>query len=330
MSYNVKNNLPLVVIFGRTNVGKSTLFNCLIEKKQALVSKIEGTTRDSNIGQIEWRGVKFELVDTGGIIDLKHLENKKIKAQDIEAKVQQQARDYLKRADLILFLVDTKIGLMPQDKQMALFLKKAIRQNKILLLANKADSPKLRSSIAEFNKLNLNEPIPISAANGSGTGDMLDIVVDKIKRKSKNQIDNQPDELKIDNSIKVCILGKPNVGKSSLLNSILGYNRVIVSETPHTTREPQNTNIIYKDNKVTLIDTAGISKKGTKTKGLEKYGIGKSLSALKKSAIALLVIDISQTITHQDQKLIEEIIERRASFIIIANKWDLKIGRAHV
>ncbi|MFH1522723.1 MAG: ribosome biogenesis GTPase Der [Patescibacteria group bacterium] len=323
MSYNVKNNLPLVVIFGRTNVGKSTLFNCLIEKKQALVSKIEGTTRDSNIGQIEWRGVKFELVDTGGIIDLKHLENKKIKAQDIEAKVQQQARDYLKRADLILFLVDTKIGLMPQDKQMALFLKKAIRQNKILLLANKADSPKLRSSIAEFNKLNLNEPIPISAANGSGTGDMLDIVVDKIKRKSKNQIDNQPDELKIDNSIKVCILGKPNVGKSSLLNSILGYNRVIVSETPHTTREPQNTNIIYKDNKVTLIDTAGISKKGTKTKGLEKYGIGKSLSALKKSAIALLVIDISQTITHQDQKLIEEIIERRASFIIIANKWDL-------
>ncbi len=314
-----KNLLPQIVLFGRTNVGKSTLFNCLTEKRHAITADKEGTTRDSNIGVVEWEGKQFELVDTGGIIDLKYLTEKKQKTDDIEAKVQQQARDYLTRADLILFLVDTKTGLLPQDRQMASIIKKdeAIKK-KTIVIANKADNPKLRLDTAEFNKLGMGEPIPVSAASGSGTGDMLDYLVKKIKKAKIAPYTPSPKP-----SINVCIIGKPNVGKSSLLNAVLGYERVIVSDIAHTTREPQDTDIIYKDKLVKLIDTAGISRKGTKTKGLEKYGIEKSLKSLKQSDIALLVLDISQVITHQDLKLVEEIVKRKNSFIIIANKWDL-------
>ncbi|MBU4455310.1 ribosome biogenesis GTPase Der [Patescibacteria group bacterium] len=330
---NLKNKkYPLVVIFGRANVGKSTLFNCLTEKKQALVSPIEGATRDSNIGQVSWRDKTFELIDTGGIMDLKFLSeqprnrkksDKLIEADIINIKVQQQAREYLQRADLILSLVDSKTGLLPQDKQIALFLKKLGKKNKILLVANKTDGFKERAKIAEFYQLSFGEPIPVSAATGAGTGDLLDIIVKKIPaaRKTSRAKEHIDEEIN-PKSINVCIMGKPNVGKSSALNAILGYERVIVSPVPHTTREPQNTDIIYKEHSIKLIDTAGISKKGAKAKGLEKHGIAKSLSALGKADIALLVLDISQEITHQDAKLAAEIIDRRRSFIIIANKWD--------
>ena len=205
-----------------------------------------------------------------------------------------------------------------------------------MLIANKCDSLRQRQTIAEFHKLNLGQPIPISAATGSGTGDLLDIVVKKIsaqggsapggkKTKLPSPLEEPVPSLSREEGevIKVSIIGKPNVGKSSLLNKILGYERVIVSETPHTTREPQDTDINYKDKNITLIDTAGISRKGKKGKGLKKHGIMKSLRALKKSDIALLVIDINDGLTHQDSKLVEEIVERKVSFIIIANKWDL-------
>ncbi|MDP3043457.1 MAG: ribosome biogenesis GTPase Der, partial [bacterium] len=336
-------------IFGRANVGKSTLFNCLTEKKQALVSPIEGATRDSNIGQVSWRDKTFELIDTGGIMDLKFLSesprnrkksDKPIEADIINIKVQQQAREYLQRADLILSLVDSKTGLLPQDKQIALFLKKLGKKNKILLVANKTDGFKERAKIAEFYQLSFGEPIPVSAATGAGTGDLLDIIVKKIPaaRKTSRAKEHIDEEINLKSkiprprtaqwgrqnlkSINVCIMGKPNVGKSSALNAILGYERVIVSPVPHTTREPQDTDIIYKEHSIKLIDTAGISKKGAKAKGLEKRGIAKSLSVLGKADIALLVLDISQEITHQDAKLAAEIIDRGRSFIIIANKWD--------
>ncbi len=331
MTESVKKNktLPLVVIFGRANVGKSTLFNCLTDKRQALISAIAGTTRDSNLGQVFWRGHYFDIVDTGGIMDLKHLINKTTPGNDIDDQVQRQAGAYLKQADLVIFLTDGKTGLMPQDRQMALLIKKNTSAKKIILTVNKVDAPKDRLKIAEFYQLAFGEPCLISAANGSGTGDLLDIIVerlgfDKIEAPSTNQ---EADKFEIRNSkfeipLRVCIIGKPNVGKSSLLNSLLGYERVIVSHLPHTTREPQHTEIIYQNQPLLLIDTAGISKKGAKTKGLEKFGIAKSLSALAKSDLALLVMDISEEITHQDAKLVEEIVKTKKSFIFIANKWD--------
>jgi len=250
---NTQNKLPLIVIFGRTNVGKSTLFNCLIEKHQALVSDIEGTTRDSNIGTVDWQRKTFQLIDTGGIINLEYLLDKKtkpnlsnakkIEEEDIEKKVQQQAREYIKQADLILFLVDVKTGLLPQDKQLSLLIKKIISdKKKIILIANKSDAQKHRLRAAEFHKLSLGDPISVSSVTGSGTGDLLDIIVKKIKyKKQKNKL--QVAKCEARDKINICIVGKPNVGKSSLLNSILGYQRVIVSPISHTTREPQNTDI---------------------------------------------------------------------------------------
>ncbi len=322
-----KNNLnksPLVVIFGRTNVGKSTLFNCLTENKQAITSDIEGTTRDSNTNKAEWQGVEFELVDTGGIIDFIEKSNRKKwqPENELDYKVQQQAINYLKKADLVLFLTDAKTGLLPQDKQMADFLKKNLnkkKEEKVILVTNKVDNrKKYVDNIAEFNKLGLNEPCPVSAATGSGTGDLLDEIVNRLKKAKKSK----KVEEKKDDIVSVCIIGKPNAGKSSIINSLLGYEKLIISDIPHTTREPQNTEITYKGNKINLVDTAGISRKGTKTKGLEKHGISKSLQALKKSDLALLVVDIKNGITHQDAKLVEEIMDRKKSFIIIANKWD--------
>jgi len=321
MADKKKNKLPLVAICGRTNVGKSTLFNCFIEKRQALISDIAGTTRDSNLGLVEWGNSAFEVVDTAGILDWRYLIDKKIIKDDIDSQTQKQALYYLNEASLILFLVDNKTGLLPEDKELAAALKKnPLYAKKVMLIANKVDNFRAASEAAQFNKLGLGEPITISAASSMGTGDLLDIIINKIDKTKKNRkpvIDPE------DQAINVCIIGKPNVGKSSLLNSILGYERVIVSPIAHTTREPQNTDLKYLDRQITLVDTAGISKQGKKGKGLEKHGILKSLKSLDRADIAILVMDISEPITHQDAKIIQEIVDRQKSLIFIANKWDM-------
>jgi len=324
----ITNDKPIVVIAGRTNVGKSTLFNRLLEKPQAMVSNIENTTRDSNLAVMNWQGLSFNLVDTAGVTDIKYLLTGKktlrklMQMNSIETKTQQQAGAFFKEADLVLFLADSRAGLLSSDREIADFLKKNPEYRaKVILVANKVDGPKFEGPAAEFNKLGLGEPILISATTGRGTGDLLDLIVDRIDPRKKNR--GALDEKKAAKPINVCILGKPNVGKSSLLNSILGYERVIVSEIPHTTREPQNTEVIYKDRTVNLIDTAGISRHGHKVPGLEKFGMAKTLQTLKKADIAVLLVDINEEITHQDSKLIEEIVERGKSFIILANKWDL-------
>lgn len=352
MDVKKNNDIPSVVIFGRANVGKSTLFNCLTESKRALTADIPGTTRDANIGTVEWENTKFRLVDTGGILDIKHLAASKKKRADesaysdaelIDKEVQERARDYLAKADLIIFLTDVKSGLLPQDKEMAKELVKIITaKDKIILAANKADSPKLRREISDFYKLSLGEPMPVSAATGSGTGDLLDLAVKKLKNSGRDL----PAEEEVEEAeeaemparrgqkekiISISIMGKPNTGKSSLLNSLLNEKRVITSPVAHTTREPQDTDIEYKGMKIKLIDTAGISKKGSRRakprkdgkSPLEKYGIEKSLSVLRKSDIALFILDISEDITKQDAKIADKIIKSKNSVIIIANKWDL-------
>jgi len=324
-------NLPQVVIFGRTNVGKSTIFNCLLEKQQAIVSDIAGTTRDANSGAVEWRGKRFELIDTGGIINLDNFlgtSGKREQADQIQKKIEEQARIYLDRAALILFVVDAKDGILPVDRQLSNLLKKILKDNvnNILLVTNKVDNyRRQKGQVIDFHKLALGEPIAISAATGSGTGDLLDVIVEKLPETTTTTEEEEETE-----EIKVIIIGKPNVGKSSLLNSVLGEERVIVSPIPHTTREPQDTIIVYKEKTIRLIDTAGISRKGrqiaykTKHAGqLEKVGIEKSLKSLDKADIALLVLDINDEITHQDAKIVEEIVDRQKSLIIVGNKWDL-------
>ncbi len=323
--------LPLIVIIGRTNVGKSTLFNRLVEANQAIVSPLENTTRDFNYNIINWRGNDFQLVDTAGVLDTFDL-NKKIDInlngiERIDQKAQKQVYDLIKQADLLYFVVDNKSSVLLEDKNMVNFLKKRDYQKKTLLVVNKVDDFKQRSEASEFNKLSLGEPILISSSTGSGLGDLLDLTVDFFKKDKnefslKEKIKKENDD-KEKSKINLCIIGKPNVGKSSLLNSLIGYERVIVSDVPHTTREPQNTEMIYKDKIINIIDTAGISKRGTKTKGLEKYGIIKSRQSLKQADIVLLVIDINDPITKQDAQLVEEIVDLGKSFIIIANKWDL-------
>jgi len=313
-----EDNLPIVAICGRTNVGKSTLFNRLIEKRQALVSDIEGTTRDCNLGVVRWNRKIFRLVDTAGLIDAGFINGRKKITPDIDSMSQQQALNYLSEAKLLLFIVDGKAGLTTEDRTLA----KALRQHpdyskKTLLVVNKIDSGKWRTEALAFNKLGLGEPLTLSAQTGAGTGDLLDVVLAKIQA----ALDDDAEDNK-EIAARLCIVGKPNVGKSSLLNSLLGYQRVIVSDQPHTTRESQDTELEHRDKIIRLIDTAGISRHGHKGKGLEKEGIAMSLQSLQRADIALLVLDISEGLTHQDAKMVEEIVERHKSLIIIANKWD--------
>ncbi len=330
LAKKIKNNLPTVVIFGRTNVGKSTLFNRLTEKKQALTSAISGTTRDANIGLVSWNRRDFTLVDTGGFLDFSWLSGKKKTAVSIDEQVQKQAREFLTRADVVLFVVDAKEGLLPQDKEMSAILKKIIPEtNKVILVANKIDAPKETASADVFWKLGWGEPQAISAVTGSSTGDLLDLLIKKFKKKTLTST-KQPiteNTSTTENPIRVCLLGKPNVGKSSLLNAVLGYERVIVSPVAHTTREPQDTDLIYKDQTIKIIDTAGISRKWREAGSLEKMGIAKSLEIVDQCDLVLLVVDIEEDLTKQDAKLVEEILNRRKSLIIVANKWDLVEGR---
>jgi len=307
------NPLPKIALIGRANVGKSTLFNTLGEQKKALVSNVAGTTRDRNYTVINWRGFAFELIDTGGI-DIVH-------PRDIEKDIIKQTDFAQQEADLILFLVDLKDGLMPQDKEVAQMIKKS--QKPVILVANKADSIKLRNAVAEFYKLNLGEPLPVSAVNGSGTGDLLDEVIKKIKTKKITTADTRqliPD-------IRIAIIGKPNTGKSTLVNSILGEERVITSPTPYTTRDAQDIVLIYKEQPYILIDTAGIRKKAKIKNKLEKISVNQALASLTLADVTLLLTDVSEPLSQQDKTLADEIGKSHSSIIIVANKWDLVSGK---
>jgi len=301
---NKVNDLPQVAIIGRTNVGKSTLFNRLVEGKKALVSDFAGTTRDRNYQKCIWRGKEFMLIDTGGL-DVSEI-------KDIDRETIAQSKKAINEADLLLFLVDLKTGILPADRKIAKLLRGADKP--FILVANKAEKETDRLEVGQLMKIGLGEPMLVSALSGRGTGDLLDASLKKIrKRKAKSKKE----------TINVTFVGKPNVGKSSLVNAVLGEKRVVVTPVPHTTREPQDIEFSYKKKNFTLIDTAGLRQKRKFGPGLEKSGIMMTLKTLPRADVALFVLEINETLTAQDSHIAESLLKHDTGLIIVANKWDL-------
>lgn len=302
-------DLPRVALVGRTNVGKSTLWNRLTESGQALVSDAPHTTRDRKYGNVSWKGLTFELVDTGGMDTEK---------DDIGAGIKTQAGLAMQDADLVIFVVDAHTGLMPQEKALAQFVRKSGKS--VRLAVNKTDTVKRLSEAQakEFYELGFGEPIPISATTSLGIGDFLDIIHVELARLGKPAI-----ELKESKPLRIVMIGRPNVGKSSLVNKILGEDRVIVSPKAHTTREPQDTSFTYKGHDITLIDTAGMRKRSKVKRGLEEESIKRNRQALKHADVAFLVFDSTADPTTQDRKLAGLVKDTDTGLILVANKWDL-------
>lgn len=311
---NMSATLPLITLVGRTNVGKSTLFNRLTETEQAIISKIAGTTRDRNIGEVEWVGHRFRLADTGGL-DLSH-------PDDVEKKVFEIAWRSVVEADLVILVVDAKDGLLPQDKDIA----KQLRNKGIdfIVVVNKADSPSLRHQASEFFAIS-KTVFPLSAANGTGTGDLLDYVVARVAPPVDQKHEDTPAEVK--QEISITFAGLPNVGKSSLLNALLGREEVIVSPVPHTTRESRDLLMEFEGHPIRLIDTAGIRKTQKLRGALIKSSADRSLSAIRQSDWVVLVMDATkENWGEQDHYILDTIMKAGASVIIAANKWDLLKG----
>lgn len=315
-----------VAIVGRTNVGKSTLFNRLIGLKKAITSNIAGTTRDRNIGIANWNNLDFELIDTGGL-DVSYLSQSRIpknllknpsNLSALDKDIIKQAQIAINQADLILMVIDGQVGVMNYDKTVVNLLRK--NGKPFLLVVNKIDTQKFTREKAEWLKLGETKYFPVSGKTGYGTGDLLDEVVKYLK--TAKQPAPAPANFSA-KEIRISIVGKPNVGKSSLLNAILGENRVIVNEAAHTTREAHDEIFGYGEHLFRVIDTAGIRKKSKVSKGLEKLGVIKSLTAIKESDIALLVVESNTEISVQDKHISEQLINAKNGIIIIANKWDM-------
>lgn len=314
----MKYQFPQVAIVGRTNSGKSTLFNRLSESKKAIVSPLINTTRDRSFADIAWLDRQFSLVDTGGL-DTASLD-------PLNLEIQKQVTKALEKAAVIILLVDGQQPVMPQDKEMALILKKL--KKPVILGINKVDSPKREKNIdPDFYKLNFNIIAKFSALSGARTGDLLDEIV-KLLPNKKSKTEKEED--KSIPKIKLALIGRPNVGKSSLINAILNEERVIVSDLAHTTRDINDQDFKYRDNIFTLIDTAGLRKKSqvgkwsNKLMGkVEKEGVSASIQAMDKADICLLVFEVQQAVTSQDQTLVQLAMEYHKNTILVFNKWDI-------
>jgi len=296
---------PMVAIIGKPNVGKSTFFNYIVGKKLSIVEDMPGVTRDRVYGEANWRGRNFILIDTGGI----EPESNDI----ILSQMKTQANIAINIADVIIFLTDIKQGVTAADEEIALMLRKS--KKKVVLVCNKADNfGKTSDDIYEFYNLGLGDPHPVSSTNALGIGDVLDAIYEEFPPKDENEED--------DEIINVAVIGKPNVGKSSLVNKILGEDRVIVSNIAGTTRDAIDSYFENDKGKYNFIDTAGIRKKSKVNESIEKFSIMRSLLAIERADVCLMLIDATEGVTEQDTKIAGEAHEAGKGVIIVINKWD--------
>ncbi|MCL2841652.1 MAG: ribosome biogenesis GTPase Der [Defluviitaleaceae bacterium] len=296
---------PIVAIVGRPNVGKSTLFNRIVGERIAIVDDAPGITRDRLYADAEWLNHAFTLIDTGGLDP---------DAEDFITKhIFRQAEVAIESADVVLFLVDIKAGVLDSDRHVAEMLRRA--NKKVVLVVNKVDVPtRENNEIYEFYELGIGDPIPVSAGQALGLGDMLDEIVNHFGEKANHDED--------DGKIRVAILGKPNVGKSSLINKILGEERVIVSDIPGTTRDAVDTFLERGGNEYVFIDTAGLRRKSKIKENIERYSIVRTIAAVERCDVCVLMIDAEEGITEQDTKIAGIAHERGRAAIIVVNKWD--------
>lgn len=306
-------NLTTVAIVGRPNVGKSTLFNRLVGGRRAIVEATPGVTRDRNYGTVQWRGRSFLLIDTGGFEPLS--------PTPLTRQVADQAQLAMDHADLILFVVDAAEGLTPLDEEIALLLRQEM-QKQILIVANKVDTASKDPHAADFYRLGFPEVLPVSAEHGTGVGELLDHLVDLLPPSEEEQEPSQ--------AVTIAVVGRPNVGKSSLVNRILGEPRVIVSPDPGTTRDAIDTPFTYQDQRYVLVDTAGIRAKSRIGYRLEYYSIVRALKNLERCDVALILIDATSGVVHQDTRITSYAHEAGCASILVVNKWDLveKEGQA--
>lgn len=295
----------LVAIVGRPNVGKSTLFNRLTKSRRAIVSDTAGTTRDRQYGKCEWNGREFSVVDTGGWV---------VKSDDIfEEEIRKQVIIATEEADIVLFLVDSMNGLTDWDMDVAAILRRA--KMPVIVVANKVDRYDLQYSSAEFYKLGLGDPQCISSLSGSGTGDLLDLVVSKLKDDSGDLLD--------DSIPRFAVVGRPNVGKSSIINAFMGEDRNIVTEIAGTTRDSIYTRYTKFGFDFYLVDTAGIRRKNKVSEDLEFYSVMRSIRAIENSDVCILMIDATRGIEMQDMNIFQLIQKNNKSLVVVVNKWDL-------
>lgn len=295
----------IVAIIGRPNVGKSTLFNKLAGKRISIVEDHPGVTRDRIYTEVQWQDRTFTLIDTGGIEPY---------SEDLMLKqMKQQAEIAIETAEVIVFLVDGQEGITPSDQEVANLLRRT--RKKIILAVNKIDAPKYKDNIYEFYNLGLGEPIGISSGQALGLGDLLDLII-------KN-LSPEKEEIYDEYTIKVAVVGKPNVGKSSLINRILGEQRVIVTDVPGTTRDAIDTPFTIGENKYVFIDTAGMRKRGKVFESIERYSVIRSLTAIERADVCLMLIDGKEGVCEQDSKIAGYIHDQGKAAVIIVNKWDI-------
>lgn len=300
---------PIVAIVGRPNVGKSTLFNRIAGERISIVEDTPGVTRDRIYTHAEWLGKNFNLIDTGGI---------EMSDQPLSTQIREQAEIAIDEADVIILVVDVQNGITDADEKVAQLL---YRSNKPVVLAvNKVDNPERRTDIYDFYSLGLGEPYPVSSVHGVGLGDLLDAVIKNFPETAENGTDD---------SIRFSLIGRPNVGKSSLVNAILGQQRVIVSNIAGTTRDAINTKFVADHREFTMVDTAGIKKKGKLYENTERYALMRSMKAIDDSDVVLVVLNADEGIRELDKHIAGYAHEAGKAVIIVVNKWDLIKNRDH-